>query len=193
MGSNHWLIDYYVERAKGVGMIIVESSGVDPLGVRPSPRLGIFKDSFITGLNLLAETIKAYGVITGIQLSHPGRQAKWVGDGLPPVAPSPLMCRFMGKNLDAKPPRELRVEEIHGLIERFSEGALRAKKAGFDLVEVHGAHGYLINEFMSPYTNRRTDRYGGDLEGRMRFPLEILRPSKRRSEKISVSFLTEWR
>lgn len=189
-GVTDRLIDYHVERARGgVGMIIVESTDVDPLGVRPSPRLGIFKDNFITGLNRLAEAVKPYGVRIGLQLGHPGRQAKWVGDGLSPVAPSPLMCRFEGRSSDAKKPRELSLEEIRGLVEKFSDGALRAKRAGFDLVEVHGAHGYLINQFMSPYTNKRTDQYGGDPEGRMRFPLEILRAIRKKvGEDFPVGF-----
>jgi 2,4-dienoyl-CoA reductase-like NADH-dependent reductase (Old Yellow Enzyme family)/thioredoxin reductase len=189
-GVTDRLIDYHVERARGgVGMIIVESTDVDPLGVRPSPRLGIFKDNFITGLNRLAEAVKPYGVRIGLQLGHPGRQAKWVGDGLPPVAPSPLMCRYEGRSADAKKPRELSLEEIQGLVEKFSDGALRAERAGFDLVEVHGAHGYLINQFVSPYTNKRTDQYGGDLEGRMRFPLEILRAIRKKvGEDFPIGF-----
>lgn len=184
------LVNYHVERAKGgVGMIIVESADVHPLGVRPTPRLGLFKDHFITGLNRLVENVKAYGAKIGIQMSHPGRQAKWVGEGLNPVAPSPIMCPIAGRAPDAKPPRELSVREIEDLVEKFSEGALRAKKAGFDLVEVHGGHGYLINQFMSPHTNKRTDHYGGNLEGRMRFPLEILRAIRNKVGKdFPVSF-----
>lgn len=184
------LVDYHVERAKGgVGMIIVESNSVDPVGVGPSAHLGIFQDNLLTGLNRLAETVKAYGVKIGLQLGHTGRQAKWVGEGVNPVAPSPIMCRYVGRNLKARPPRALTVEEIGDLVEKFSEGALRAKRAGFDLVEVHAAHGYLVNEFMSPYTNKRTDQYGGNLEGRMRFPLEILRGIRNKvGDVFPVSF-----
>ncbi len=83
------------------------------------------------------------------------------------------MCPNVGRNPKAKPARELSLEEIHDLVEKYSEGALRVKRAGFDLIEFHGGHGYLINQFMSPYTNKRIDQYGGSLEGRMRFPLEI--------------------
>lgn len=189
-GVTDRLIDYHVERAKGgVGMIIVESNSVDPAGVGPSAHLGIFQDTVIAGLNTLAETVKAYGVKIGLQLGHTGRQAKWVGEGVSPVAPSPLMCRYVGRSLKAKPPRELSVEEIGDLVEKFGEGALRAKRAGFDLVEVHAAHGYLVNEFMAANTNKRTDQYGGDLEGRMRFPLEILRTIRNRVGKdFPVSF-----
>ncbi|MCK5551933.1 MAG: FAD-dependent oxidoreductase [Deltaproteobacteria bacterium] len=189
-GVTDRLIDYCVERARGgAGMIIVESNSIDPVGVGPSAHLGIFKDTVIAGLNTLAETVKAYGVKIGLQLGHTGRQAKWVGEGVSPVAPSPVMCRYVGRSLKAKPPRELSVEEIGDLVEKFSEGALGAKRAGFDLVEVHGAHGYLVNEFMAPYTNKRTDQYGGDLEGRMRFPLEILRAIRQKVGKdFPVSF-----
>jgi 2,4-dienoyl-CoA reductase-like NADH-dependent reductase (Old Yellow Enzyme family)/NADH dehydrogenase FAD-containing subunit len=189
-GVTDRLIDYCVERARGgAGMIIVESNSIDPVGVGPSAHLGIFKDTVIAGLNTLAETVQAYGVKIGLQLGHTGRQAKWVGEGVSPVAPSPVMCRYVGRSLKAKPPRELSVEEIGDLVEKFSEGALRAKRAGFDLVEVHGAHGYLVNEFMAPYTNKRTDQYGGDLEGRMRFPLEILRAIRQKVGKdFPVSF-----
>jgi 2,4-dienoyl-CoA reductase-like NADH-dependent reductase (Old Yellow Enzyme family)/NADH dehydrogenase FAD-containing subunit len=180
-GVTDRLVDYHVERAKGgVGMIIVESTCVDPLGVGPAPRLGIFKDTFIMGLNRLAESVKAYGAKIGIQLNHSGRQLKWTTEGLSPVAPSPIMCLYVGRIPKAKPPRELSVEEIHDLVEKYSEGALRAKRAGFDLVEFHGGHGYLINQFMSPYTNKRLDQYGVSLEGRMRFPLEVLRATRKK-------------
>jgi 2,4-dienoyl-CoA reductase-like NADH-dependent reductase (Old Yellow Enzyme family)/thioredoxin reductase len=190
-GVTDRLVAYHVERARGgVGMIIVESNSVDPVGVGPSAHLGIFQDTVIAELNNLAETVKAYGVKIGLQLGHTGRQAAWVGEGVSPVAPSPLMCRYVGRNPKAKTPRQLGVEEIEDLVEKFSDGALRAKRAGFDLVEVHGAHGYLVNEFMSPLTNKRVDQYGGNLEGRMRFPLEIMRSIR---EKVGNDFPVSFR
>lgn len=190
-GVTDRLISYHVERAKGgVGMIIVESNSVDAGGVGPSVHLGIFQDNLIAALNNLAEAVKAYDVKIGLQLGHSGRQAKWLGEGANPVAPSPIMCSYIGRGLKAKPPRELSIEEIEDLVEKFSEGASRAQRAGFDLVEVHAAHGYLVNEFMSPYTNKRTDHYGGNLEGRMRFPLEILRAIR---EKVGKDFPVSFR
>src|SRR4030042_1975662 len=112
-GVTDRLINYHVERAKGgVGMIIVESNSVDPVGVGPSAHLGIYQDNIISGLNRLAETVKAYGVKIGLQLGHTGRQAKWVAQGVSPVAPSPIMCPYVAKNPKAKIPRQLTIEEI---------------------------------------------------------------------------------
>jgi len=109
-----------------------------------------------------------YGVKVAIQLGHAGREAspQMVKQQ---VAPSAIPCKATGGM-----PRELTMVEVEDLVKKFVEGARRAKMAGFDAVEIHGAHGYLINSFMSPYTNKRIDKYGGSFEGRMRFPLEII-------------------
>ena len=166
------MLAYYGMRAGGgIGMIIVENSQVEgPRGKNTIRQLCVSDDRFIPGLKRLAFAIHKHQVPAVLQLHHAGRQTtREITGGLQPVAPSPIPC----KNLKEKP-RALTIEEIEQIEDRFAKAAVRAKTAGFDGVEIHGAHGYLIGQFMSPYTNRRTDIYGGSFEGRMRFPLRII-------------------
>ncbi|MCG0275984.1 MAG: FAD-dependent oxidoreductase [Thermosediminibacteraceae bacterium] len=170
------LIDYYVARAKGgVGLIILENVQVDyPQGKNVACQLRIDDDKYIAGLFELAEAVHSYGTKIFMQIHHAGRQTTpGVIEGLQPVAPSPIPCGFLGVQ-----PRELTLDEIEGIIQKFVNAAVRAKIAGFDGIELHGAHGYLIGQFMSPRTNKRVDQYGGSFERRMRFPLEIIRRIK---------------
>lgn len=164
-------IDYYEERAKGgVGLVIVEISCVDsPVGKGTARQIAIDDDRFIPDLSKLAEAIKRHGARAAIQIHHAGRQtsAQWTGHQ--PVAPSPIPVP------GGEQPRELTLSEIATLVTRFAEAAGRAKKAGFDGVEIHGAHGYLISQFLSPLSNRRRDAYGGDVEKRARFLLEVIK------------------
>ena len=164
---------YYAERAKGgVGLIIVEATAIAS-GGRGSPlQLSIYNDDFIPGLRGLTEDIHRHGAKAAIQLVHVGRQGQSRFLGQQPVAPSPVP--YAG----AEVPRELRIEEIGQLVEDFAEAARRAKEAGFDAVEIHGAHGYLISEFLSPRVNKRSDKYGGDLRGRASFAAEIVRKTR---------------
>ncbi len=169
------LARYYEARAEGgAGLIIVEVAAVAPEGKAIVNQIGIWADKFIPGLRYLAGKIKKHGARAAIQLHHAGRQTTRRNTGYQPVAPSALPCPVC---LDA--PRELSVDEIKGIVEAFGHAARRAREAGFDAVELHGTHGYLINQFLSPYSNRRTDEYGGDRERRMRFPLEVLRAVRR--------------
>ncbi|MEW6227218.1 MAG: FAD-dependent oxidoreductase [Bacillota bacterium] len=162
---------YHEERAKGgVGLIIVEASYVHPSGKGFQNEVGIYSDKLVPGLRSLANVAHAHGAKIAIQLYHGGRQTTSNVTGQPIVAPSPIPDPTKGET-----PKELSKDEIAGLVKTFAEAARRAKAAGFDAVEVHGAHGYLINEFLSPYSNKRTDEYGGSLENRMRFPLEVVR------------------
>jgi len=182
------MIRYYEERAKGgVGLIIVENAQVDyPTGKNVVRQHRIDNDKFVPGLRLLATAIKRHGAVALQQIHHAGRQTTpAVTEGHVPVAPSPVPCRYLGVQ-----PRELTGEEIETLINKFAEAAARAKLAGFDGIELHGAHGYLIGQFMSPYTNRRVDQYGGTLEGRLRFPLEIIRRTR---EKVGDDFIIGFR
>jgi 2,4-dienoyl-CoA reductase-like NADH-dependent reductase (Old Yellow Enzyme family)/thioredoxin reductase len=180
-------IDYYSERAKGgIGAIIVEFSYVDNIASRAAPgQLGIYNDHMLAGLNELAEAIKAHGTTAFIQLHHGGRECWPTATGRPPVAPSAIPCGVVGVI-----PKELTITEIEAIQEAFADAAGRAKRAGFDGVEVHGAHGYLICEFLSPYTNRRTDKYGGDLENRARFPLEVVKKTR---DKVGDRFVVGYR
>jgi 2,4-dienoyl-CoA reductase-like NADH-dependent reductase (Old Yellow Enzyme family)/thioredoxin reductase len=169
-GVSQRQIDYYAERAKGgVGTIIVEITGVDfPVGVASPKTLTIHDNIYIGGHNDLVEAVHAFGARIISQLGHVGRNRRAVY-GAHPVAPSPIPCKFFGVV-----PRELTIPEIEDIVGKFVEAARRAETAGYDGVELHGAHGYLITEFMSASSNHRKDRYGGDLCGRMTFPLEII-------------------
>ncbi len=165
------LIDYHVARAwGGVGLIEVEASYVRPDGRGFYNELGIHKDELIPGLRELATLVHEGHAKIAIQLFHAGRQTSSAVTGTQPVAPSPL-----ADPVTKEIPRELSLAEIQECEEAFVQAARRAKEAGFDAVEVHGAHGYLIGQFLSPFSNRRTDEYGGDLEGRSRFAVEIVR------------------
>lgn len=168
------LISYYSERAAGgVGLIIVEFTAVDGEQRLTSP--GIFSDRFISGWSRLVEKVHAYGVKIILQIAHHGGRALERVTGVRPVAPSAISSPLYDGI-----PRELTKEEIEVLIAKFVRAAERAKAAGFDGVEIHGGHGYLIGQFLSPYTNRRGDEHGGAFENRMRFPIEILRRARDR-------------
>ncbi|MGI6491945.1 MAG: FAD-dependent oxidoreductase [Pelotomaculum sp.] len=164
------LIDYHVRRVLGgCAMNIVEIATVHPTTKSPTI-LGIYDDKFIPGLAALAKAIKDAGGVACIQLWHGGRQTSGKPFGGQPVAPSVVTNAFIGEE-----PRALTLEEIQEIISSYGDAAIRAKKAGFDAVEIHGAHGYLIDQFLNPYTNKRTDQYGGSLENRARFGCEVIR------------------
>lgn len=162
----------YVNRAiGGVGLIIVEATAVTPNGRISDRDLGIWSDGHFVGLKRVSDVCHEYGCKTAIQLAHAGRKSEVKDE--PIVAPSAL--RFSD---DYPVPQELSVEEIRNIVSRFKEAALRAYKIGFDAIEIHAAHGYLIHEFLSPLTNKRKDEYGGSLENRVRFLKEILESVK---------------
>lgn len=169
------VIDFFVERARGgVGMIIVEATFIHPGGKRIHNCLYIYDDKYISGLEKLAGAVKEAGAKIFIQLSHGGRECASEITGHPIVAPSPVASPYRGIAKGEELPRELTKTEIAGLVGDFCKGAQRAQKAGFDGVELHGAHGYLITQFLSSYSNKRTDEYGGDIYGRLRFLEEIV-------------------
>lgn len=165
------LKDYYVARAEGgAGLIIVEATTPDQFGKLLPFQPGIWDDKHILGWRNLVSAVHAHGAKIAIQICHAGRQGmSALNAGRLPVAPSPLPCPLLREI-----PHELTIEEIEELIDKFVAAARRAAEAGFDAVEIHGTHGYLLAEFMSPFTNRHTDAYGGSLEGRLRMPLEII-------------------
>lgn len=165
-------IDFLAERARGeVGLIIPESMYIDPVGRGHIRQLGIYDDKLIPGLKRMTDAAHAYGSKLATHLMHCGRETSSYITGFQPVAPSSVPCRTLA---GGDMPRELTLQEIKELIEKFADAARRSVEAGFDMVMIHGAHGYLVNEFLSPYTNKRTDEYGGSFENRMRFPLEIV-------------------
>lgn len=158
---------HYTSRAiGGAGLLIVEATAVTPQGRISDRDLGIWDDEHIAGLHELVSLMKEEDTKTGIQLAHAGRKAVVDGDIL---APSPIAF-----DETYKQPKEMSVEDIKETVEAFRQGAIRAKQAGFDIIELHGAHGYLLNEFLSPITNKRTDEYGGSAENRYRFLKETI-------------------
>jgi 2,4-dienoyl-CoA reductase (NADPH2) len=168
------LIAFYAERARGgAGIITVGYAGVDSLSANPA-HIGAHSDEFLPGLTRLATAIKASGACAAVQINHAGRyNYSFFLEGKPPVAPSAVPSRLTGEV-----PRELEHAEIKATINSFAETASRVKRAGFDAVEVLAGTGYLISEFLSPLTNFRTDEYGGSLENRMRFGLEVVKAVK---------------
>jgi 2,4-dienoyl-CoA reductase-like NADH-dependent reductase (Old Yellow Enzyme family) len=161
------------ERAS-LGLIIVEHSYIHPDGRAHPHQLGIYDHSLIPGLRVLVDEIHRQGIPAGIQLSHAGARAL-----TSPSAPSRTHCSFLRRygheeNGRAELPHELSKTEIIKIREAFRTAAGRAKKAGFDMVEIHGAHGYLLNQFYSPLTNHRSDEYGGSFKKRLQFPLEVI-------------------
>jgi len=183
-------LNWYEARAKGgVGLIIVEFTPVVKRGTAGPVLLGIWDDGLIPGLQELVKKVHAYDTKIFIQLAHAGRQtaSAFLGGQLP-VAPSTIPCPLREPLLH-EVPHELSIEEIEEIVRQFGMAGRRAKEAGFDGLEIHGAHGYLISEFMSPYTNKRHDAYGGDLLSRMKFPLEIIESVRREVGKdFPISF-----
>lgn len=159
---------HYISRAMGgVGLIILEATAVTPNGRISSNDLGIWSDEHIRGLKEIVDKAKVYGAKMGIQLAHAGRKCGSNDEFI--VAPSPI--RFSD---DYRLPRELGKDDINKIVLQFKEAARRAYVAGFDIIEIHGAHGYLIHEFLSPLSNKRNDNYGGSRENRVRFLKEII-------------------
>ncbi|MGF0173495.1 NADH:flavin oxidoreductase/NADH oxidase [Streptomyces sp. Marseille-Q5077] len=177
-----WHFAHYAARAAGgTGLIIVEATGVSAEG-RISPYdLGIWNDTQVEAFRRITSFLVSQGTVPAIQLAHAGRKAStdrpWKGGapvgpdahGWQPVAPSAIPFA------DGHPvPNELTVAEIQDIVGQFADAARRALAAGFEIAEIHGAHGYLINEFLSPYSNHRTDEYGGSYENRTRFALQVV-------------------
>lgn len=168
--------DYFVERARGgTGLIITEAASVQvpPDGKFARFHLNISEERFIPSLKELTDAVHAGGAKIAVQLSHLGRQITTEFWGEQPVAPSPIACPVC-RDL----PRELTAEEIKEIVHAFAQAARRAGEAGFDMVELHGCHGYLISNFFSRRSNHRSDRYGGDATGRARFCVEIIEAIK---------------
>jgi 2,4-dienoyl-CoA reductase-like NADH-dependent reductase (Old Yellow Enzyme family)/thioredoxin reductase len=171
------LCAYWTARAKGgFGLLMVEFTAIDPLGRVGLCHPGIWSDEFIPGMRELTQAVHVHGARIALQIAHTGRQTfPAILAGAQPVSASPIPCP-----VDRAIPRQLSTEEIYQLVEKFGDAAVRAQDAGFDAVEIHGAHGYLIAQFMSSYSNKRIDEFGGSLDNRMRFPLAIIRGVRER-------------
>jgi len=163
------LIEYYVERAQNqVGMIIVEHCYVDPAGRRSPAQPGVHSEDMLYGLKRLADSVKMQRVPVGVQINHCGAKPR-SGVVETPLAPSAVPVP--GGDIQ---PEAMSVAQMEEIRRAFARAADIARRARFDFVEIHGAHGFLLNQFLSPLTNQREDEYGGDLVSRLRFPLEVI-------------------
>lgn len=177
------MVDHYASIARGgTGMIIVENTQVKyPQGKNVVRQLRLDNDKYIAGYKELADACHMYGCKVIQQIHHAGRQVNMeLSEGVEAISASDTTCGVM-----QTPARAATKDEIEDLIERYSQTALRVMMAGYDGAEFHGAHGYLIGQFLSPYTNKRTDEYGGSLENRLRFLLNIIRRTR---EKVGPNF-----
>ena len=171
------MAEYYAQRASA-GLIITEATSVDPMGVGYPRTPGIWSDEQVAGWRVVTDAVHAKGGTILLQLWHVGRISDPLYlDGRQPVAPSAIRpegnVSLVRPHKPFETPRALETPEIAGVVESFRRGALNAKRAGFDGVEVHGANGYLVDQFLQDSTNTRTDRYGGSIENRARFMLEV--------------------
>lgn len=164
------LCDFFVERAKNdVGIILTGSIGVSPEGRGLPTQLSLYEQAHMHDLKKLVDAVHNAGAAIGAQLYHAGRQASEAITGLTPLAPSAMPCAILGNH-----PREITLEEMEDIKQKFVQAAIWSIDAGFDLIEVHFAHGYLLHSFLSPHSNHRTDEYGGSFENRLRYPMEVL-------------------
>lgn len=184
---NDWHLMHYGKfAAGGAGLVFVESTKVDPRGCSTPRDLGLWKDDFIAPLKRITDLIKSNGAVAGIQLGHSGRKARrsvpW--EGRVPIANCPGVDHGEEWELIAPSaiafsskyaiPRAMTHDDIQEAIRMWGQAARRANEAGFDVLELHGAHGYLIHQFLSPAANQRNDEYGGSPEKRMRFAIEVV-------------------
>ncbi len=178
---NHWHLVHLGSRAVGgAGLVFTEAAAVSAVGRISAADAGIWNDAHVAAWQPITDFVKSQGATVGIQLAHAGRKASvaapWTGRGVvPPSEPDgweplgPSAIAFPKYNL----PHQLSVDDIHAITQQFIDGAKRALTAGFDTVEIHAAHGYLLHQFLSPLANQRADEYGGSLENRIRFPLQV--------------------
>ena len=169
-------VEHYRRRAAGgPAMVIVEACAVSPEGIVSPHQARIYDDRFVDGLARIAQVMRAEGCLPAVQIHHGGRQTSARIINQKPVSPSNLPCPTIRGEVEP-----LTIDGIQEIVFKFGEAARRAREAGFDLIEVHGAHGYLVNQFLSPFSNIREDRYGGDTAGRARFAVEIVAELRRR-------------
>ena len=169
------MVDYYAARAEGgVGYIVVEAACIEPAGKLMAFSPGIWDDDKVPGFKRIVEACHSHGAKIALQIAHAGRQTTPMFTGEPTKGVSPLADPLTGEL-----PIELTSDDIHDLLGKFEDAARRAVKAGFDAVEIHMAHGFLLAQFLSPHFNRRTDKYGGGPAGRLKFPLEVIAAIRR--------------
>jgi NADPH2 dehydrogenase len=166
------ILDYYNEKSAGgyISLIIIEHSFISQDGKASNNQLSVAEDSVVDSLKVLAKTIQNNGSKAVMQINHAGSAASIDVTGREPVGPSAVANPRKGNV-----PKELSQQEIKNIVKSFKEAAARVKEAGFDGVEIHSAHGYLLNQFFSPLTNKRTDEYGGNVYNRIRIHLEVIK------------------
>lgn len=164
-----WHFAHYTTRAiGGVGLILQESTAVESRGRISSNDLGLWDDKHIEGLKKLVESVKSQGALMGVQLGHAGRKCEALEEK-EIISSSPIAY-----SEEYRMPREMTKDDIKTVVKAFGDAARRCIEVGYDIIEIHGAHGYLINQFLSPVTNKRTDEYGGSVENRARFLKEVI-------------------
>jgi len=169
-------VHYYRERARGgVGLVIVEGAFTDKSTKQRAFGMGVSEDRFIPGLQRLADAIRSAGAVPAMQINHNGKLASSRNTGYATLAPSAIANRANGEV-----PHEMDSEDIKYIVGCFAAAAWRVAEAGFEIVEIHGAHGYLIQQFLSPFSNHRKDAYGGSFLNRARFALEVVRATRKR-------------
>jgi len=178
-------IEHYRRRAAGgPAMVIVEACAVSPEGVVSAHQARIYDDRFIDGLSKIASAMKEEGAVPAVQIHHGGRQTSVKVIKRKPLAPSPLPCPSIRGDVEP-----LSIDGIRQLVQKFGDAAVRAYQAGFELIEIHGAHGYLVNQFLSQFSNIREDEYGWNTAGRTRFAREIVEELRRRlGSEFPISF-----
>ncbi|MFW6081089.1 MAG: NADH:flavin oxidoreductase, partial [Desulfosalsimonas sp.] len=168
---NDALLAYIKRQARGgAGLLISEITAVHPTGMVSPRQIGAWDDDFIPGLEKLAAAMRSFGGRAAMQLHHAGRESLYMIKKQKAMGPSPVPSLVYGQA-----PRQMTKDDINEIVSAFGAAAGRARKAGFDAVEIHGAHGYLLTQFMSALSNHRTDEYGGGFENRARFVIEVVR------------------
>ncbi len=183
---DEWHLQHYSRFAfSGLGGAFIEATAVSPEGRIGYGCTGIWNDDHIKGLKKITKIFREHNCRSGIQLAHAGRKASFLRpwDGAKPIETNDgdeskwqtIGPSAIAVNADTPTPLEMSLDDINRVKEDFKNAALRSIKAGFDMIEIHGAHGYLLHSFFSPLSNKRTDNYGGSLENRMRFGLEVVK------------------
>lgn len=171
--ATDWHLSHYHARAQGgAGLILTEATAVEPRGRISINDLGLWDDAQIAPFARIARLVHGEGTALGAQLAHAGRKAWSAERGFGPE--TPVAPSAVAYNDESNTPHALTLDEIDALVQRWQAAAQRAEAAGLDVIEIHGAHGYLIHEFLSPLANHRDDAYGGDLPNRMRFLLRVV-------------------
>ena len=165
------IIAFFEERAQhNIAMIMPGSIGVSPEGRGLPTQLSLFDEKQVAGHKRLVDAVHSKGSLVAAQLYHAGRQASEAITGLDPLAPSAIPCGILQNH-----PKEITHEQMDRIKEQFRQAARWSIEAGYDIVEVHFAHGYLLHSFMSTHTNHRTDEYGGSFENRIKYPMDVFK------------------